>query len=102
MKTKKPAFYLIAVFILIRLALNLFPPITTLSMIFIISYLILGTLLMKKFKFFIHLFILFLYLDSIIGTYLFTSANNLGAEFYGTMIINAAFIILAFLYKGGK
>jgi hypothetical protein len=90
-------FYLIALFIIIRALLNI--SLEPLFLGFLISYIILFLLLIFKFKHFPIIFILFLYIDSLIGTYLFTSANNLGVEFYGTILINAIFIILTFYYK---
>ena len=90
-------FYLIALFIIVRALLNI--SLEPLFLGFLISYAILFLLLIFRFKYFPIIFILFLYIDSLIGTYLFTSTNNLGMEYYGTMLINAVFIILAFYYK---
>ena len=92
-------FYIILIFLAVRIILNLFPPISSLSIFFIISYTLLAILLLTKSKHFPILFILFLAIDSLIGTHLFTTNNNLGIEYYGTMLINLIFIILGYYYK---
>ena len=85
-------FLLVLLFFLGRLALNL--QLKPLQIFFAVSYVILILLMLVHKKSFFFLTIVFLFVDSLIGTYIFTTANNLGIEYFGTMIINLFFILL--------
>ncbi|MCH7568877.1 MAG: hypothetical protein IIA87_05650 [Nanoarchaeota archaeon] len=84
--------YIVFIFIFIRLILNL--QLKTLSIFFAVVYLIFILMLVKKTSYFSTLFVIFLAIDSMIGTYLFTLMNNLNFEYYGTMITNLIIIFL--------
>ena len=89
-------YYLILAFILIRLFLNLdfIFNFNSLFLLFAIVYFIFFLMLTRHVGGFATLFVMFLSIDSVIGTYLFTMAGNLGAEFYGTIVVNLVAIYL--------
>jgi len=61
---------------------------------FAISYALFILMLLKRTAFFSTLVILFLIIDSMIGTYLATRAGQFGVDFWGTMGINLAIAAL--------
>jgi len=81
--------YIVLIFLAIRLIINL--EIVRLSISFAVIYLIFITLLLTKTKFFSTLLILFLVIDSVIGTYLAT-ITELNSVYYGTMLVNLVII----------
>lgn len=84
---------IVLVFFAVRLVINL--EAKPLMAFFAVSYLLFIVMLLKKTALFSTLVILFLIVDSMIGTYLATKAGHFGADFWGTMAINlimAAFI----------
>lgn len=94
--------WIVLVFLFARLVLNVFNITELLFLFFSVAYLVLIILQIKGARVFSILLIMFLYIDSIIGTYLFTLSGNLGAEFYGTIFVNGAVIFLVLLNFGRK
>jgi len=89
---KRWDFLVVFIFLIIRLLLNIkFAP---LFVFFAVSYVILILFMFEYKKGFFAGAIIFLYIDSLIGTFLYTSNNNLGLEYLGTMIINLVMILI--------
>jgi len=88
--------YVVFVFLLGRLFLNLdfILEFKLLSFSFAVIYLFLVAMLLYGARIFSTLFILFLTIDSMIGTYLFAMGSLGNMEFYGTMLINIVIMIL--------
>lgn len=82
------------VFLVIRLFLNMdfILDFSVLSLFFAVIYLFFIFMLVKRIHFFSVAFVLFLTVDSMIGTYLFASGILENLEFYLTMLINFAII----------
>ena len=97
-------FYFILAFILLRLFLNLdfIFNFNTLFLFFAVVYLLFFLMLVKRVSGFATLFVMILSIDSVIGTYLFTMAGNLGTEFYGTVAVNLIAIYLVVRNKTGS
>lgn len=93
----KVLFWILGAFLAIRLVINIGPK--PLSIFFAASYAVLLFLLFKYPACFTPLLIGFLLVDSMIGTYLFTSSGNLGFEYYATMGVNIFFAIAALYAK---
>lgn len=73
-------------FFAVRLLINIEAKL--LMAFFAISYALFIIMLLRKTAFFSTLVILFLIVDSMIGTYLATRAGHFGVDFWGTMAIN--------------
>ncbi len=73
-------------FFAVRLVINI--EAKPLMAFFAISYALFVVMLLRKTAFFSTLVILFLIIDSMIGTYLATRAGHFGVDFWGTMAIN--------------
>ena len=92
---KYSAYYLVLLFILIRLIINI--ELRLLSIVFVIAYLIFLVMLVKRMSFFITLFIIFLSIDNMLAVYFF-AINKMSADiFYGTIAVN--FIIMLILLR---
>lgn len=91
--SKRWDFVLVLLFLFGRLILNL--ELETLSIFFACSYLILISLMFLHKKSFVVATIMFLFIDSIIGTFLFTLKGNLNYEYFWTVFVNL--IIVFFL-----
>lgn len=87
--------YLVFLFLIIRLLINI--EFSLLSLFFFFIYLFFLIILILRKKNFSLLFILFLALDNMIGTYLATIHNSFNFMYYGTMIIN--FVIMTIIIK---
>ncbi len=90
--SKRWDFLIVFHFILIRLILNL--KLTPLTIFFAVSYIILLVLMFTHKKSFFIAMIMFLFVDSLIGTILYTTWNNLGLEYLGTMGFNLIVVFL--------
>ncbi len=88
--------YIIFAFLIIRLFLNMDFIINfkILSFFFAVVYVFFIVMLAMRYRVFSSLFIVFLTIDSMIGTYLWTLKGAFNFEFYATMIINFAIIVL--------
>ncbi|MEM3074894.1 MAG: hypothetical protein QW727_03060 [Candidatus Pacearchaeota archaeon] len=94
--SKSIYWYIVLVFILIRLVLNLIPPLTILFISFAIIYLLFFVWQIKNYKYFLISLLIFLVIDSMIGTYFFLIENISNIEFYGTLVLNLIIILLLF------
>ncbi len=88
--------YLVFAFLVVRLFLNMdfILDFKALSLFFALVYAFFIVMLAFRIRLFTSLFIVFLTIDSMIGTYLWTLKGFFAFEFYATMIINFAVIIL--------
>jgi len=84
--------WLVLLFLLIRLIINLEPK--TISISFAIIYAVFILMLFFKTPLFTTLLVLFLTIDSMIGTYFFANGDLASVIFYGTIIVNLVIIIL--------
>ena len=95
--SKRWDFLVVFLFLLIRLSLNI--KLAPLFVFFAVSYVILILFMFMYKKGFFAGTIVFLFIDSLIGTFLYTTNNNLGLEYYGTMLINLFMILIQFNYE---
>jgi len=95
--SKRWDFLVVFVFLVIRLSLNI--KLAPLFIFFAISYIILILFMFKYKKGFFAGIIIFLFIDSLIGTFLYTLNNNLGTEYFGTMLINLIMILIIIYHK---
>jgi len=90
--------WLVLIFLIVRLLINLEPKIISVS--FAIIYAVFVLMLFFETPLFTTLLVLFLTIDSMIGTYFFTNGDLSNTLFYGTIIVNL--IIIALLVKNFK
>lgn len=96
---KRWDFGLIFLFFLGRFILNL--ELETLSILFAVAYVILISLMFLHKKTFKVGAIMFLFIDSIIGTFIFTLSGNLSYEYFWIVLTNLiAVFLLVFDMKG--
>ena len=96
---KRWDFLVVFFFLLGRLFLNI--ELETLSIFFAVSYIILILLMFIHKKSFFIGAIMFLFIDTILGTILFTLKDNLNFEYFWTIFINLFIIfLLVFDMKG--
>jgi len=92
--------YFVGFVLLIRVILNFGTD--ALSIFFMLANLILFFMLMFKKNAFSIIFILFITIDSMIGTYLATKSATFDWFYFGTMAINLLMIFLVVLNKHNK
>lgn len=86
-------------FILVRIVLNLPVIFSPLGMFFVSSYVLLFGLLFKNHFLFLPAFIVFLSIDSMIGTRFFVLGNMEKFEYFGTMTANLALIMVSIWHE---
>lgn len=84
--------WIILIFLLVRLLMNFESK--TISISFAIIYAVFVLMLFFETLLFTTLLILFLTIDSMIGTYLFANGDLSNIMFYGTIIVNLIIIFL--------
>lgn len=98
-------YYLVALFILVRIIINIDRK--PLMIFFALVHVALFLMLIYKTKYFVRIFVLFLAIDSMIGTYLATNPQfgmmaGFGLEFYSTMFVNFFFIWILITNRSKK
>ena len=87
--------YLVLIFLLIRFIMNI--EMIYLSIVFAVIYAFFFYLLITKKPYFTNLFIMFLSIDSMIGTYLALTSLGFNYIYWGTILVN--FIIMFVLLR---
>jgi len=98
--SKRWDFLVIFLFLLARLILNL--KWTSLTIFFVISYVLLLVLMFTFKRAFFVGTIVFLFIDSLIGTFLYTIWNEFGLEYFGTMAFNLIIILFLIFDMNGN
>lgn len=84
--------WLVLIFLVVRLIINLEPKIISIS--FVIIYAVFILMLFFKTPLFTTLLVFFLTIDTMVGTYFFTKGDLSNVIFYGTIIVNLIIIVL--------
>ena len=93
--------YFVLAFLVVRLLLNAVDFDVLLHLSFTVSYIVLLFLMFKVERIFGYALIAFLYVDSLIGTYLWMSDILANWDYFGIMVLYL-FIILVVLYDKNK
>ena len=93
------SFYVLLIFFIVRIILNL--RLAILPIVFVIIYLVLIFLLIKKSKIFTKFLIWFLIIDSLIGTYFLINGVLTALIYTGTIAVNLIMIWVAIKHSKG-